>query len=82
MAIPPTLDKLVSKGHPVRIVNDVINCINIQSLLEAYKIKGSSGYHLQMLLKVLAHGYVSNVYSSRKLEVAAGRTSISCDSAG
>ncbi|SPZ87706.1 Uncharacterised protein [Sphingobacterium multivorum] len=29
MAIPPTLDELVSKGHPVRIVNDVINRINI-----------------------------------------------------
>ena len=25
MAIPPSLDELVSKSHPVRIVNDVIN---------------------------------------------------------
>src|SRR5690606_11047638 len=32
--------------------------------------KGSSSYHPQMLLKVLVYGYVSNVYSSRKLEVA------------
>lgn len=70
MAIPPTLDELVSKGHPVRIVNDVINRINIQALLEAYNIKGSSSYHPQMLLKVLVYGYVSNVYSSRKLEAA------------
>ena len=70
MAIPPTLDELVSKGHPVRIVNDVINRINIQSLLDAYKIKGCSSYHPQMLLKVLVFGYVSNVYSSRKLETA------------
>ncbi|REC79485.1 IS1182 family transposase [Chryseobacterium elymi] len=70
MAIPPTLDELVSKGHPVRIVNDVINRINIQGLLDAYKIKGCSSYHPQMLLKVLVFGYVSNVYSSRKLETA------------
>ncbi len=70
MAIPPTLDELVAKGHPVRIVNDVINRINIQGLLDAYKIKGTSSYHPQMLLKVLVYGYVSNVYSSRKLEVA------------
>ncbi|AZA92886.1 Transposase domain (DUF772) [Chryseobacterium nakagawai] len=70
MAIPPTLDELVAKGHPVRIVNDVINRINIQSLLDAYKIKGTSSYHPQMLLKVLVYGYVSNVYSSRKLETA------------
>lgn len=70
MAIPPTLNELVGKGHPVRIVNDVINRINIQSLLDAYKIKGCSSYHPQMLLKVLVYGYVSNVYSSRKLEIA------------
>ena len=70
MAIPPTLDELVAKGHPVRIVNDVINRINIQGLLDANKIKGTSSYHPQMLLKVLVYGYVSNIYSSRKLEVA------------
>lgn len=70
MPIPPTLDELVSKEHPVRIVNDVINRINIQSLLDAYNVKGTSSYHPQMLLKVLVYSYVSNVYSSRKLEVA------------
>lgn len=70
MAIPPTLEELVAKGHPVRTVNDVIDRINIQALLDAYHIKGSSSYHPKMLLKVLVYGYVSNVYSSRKLEVA------------
>ena len=70
MAIPPTLDELVAKSHPVRIVNDIVNRINIQVLLDAYKIKGTSSYHPQMLLKVLVYGYVSNVYSSRKLETA------------
>ncbi|WP_443936436.1 IS1182 family transposase [Pedobacter sp. MW01-1-1] len=70
MAFPPTFDELITAGHPVRIVNDVINKINIQSLLNAYQIKGSSSYHPQMLLKILVYGYVSNVYSSRKLETA------------
>ena len=73
MAIPPSLDELVSKSHPVRIVNDVINRINIQGLLDVYKIKDSSSYHPQMLLKVLVFGYVSNIYSSRKLEMALPR---------
>ena len=49
MAIPPTLDELVAKGHPVRIVNDIINRINIQGLLDAYKIKGTSSYHPQYI---------------------------------
>lgn len=70
MAFPPTLEELVGKKHPVRIVNDIINRINIQGLLDAYQDKGTSSYHPQMLLKVLVYGYVSNVYSSRKLEAA------------
>ena len=31
---------------------------------------GSSSYHPQMLLKVLVYGYVTNIYSSRKLAAA------------
>ena len=70
MLLPPSLEELVPKSHPVRIVNDVINKINLDPLNAAYKSRGSSSYHPQMLLKVLVYGYVSNVYSSRKLEAA------------
>lgn len=70
LMLPPSLDELVPKGHPVRVVNDVINKINIQPLTDAYESKGCSSYHPQMLLKVLVYGYVSNTYSSRKLETA------------
>lgn len=70
LMLPPSLDELVPKEHPVRVVNDVINKINIQPLTDAYQIKGCSSYHPQMLLKVLVYGYVSNIYSSRKLETA------------
>jgi transposase len=70
MLLPPSLEELIPKTHPVRIVNDVINKINLDPLNAAYKTRGSSSYHPQMLLKVLVYGYVSNVYSSRKLEAA------------
>lgn len=70
LAIPPTLEELVPQGHPVRVVNEVINRLNIEPLLKAYHIKGSSSYHPRMLLKVLVYGYVSNIYSSRKLAAA------------
>lgn len=67
MMLPPTLEELVPKDHPVRIVNEVINSIHLEPLLNAYHIKGSSNYHPQMLLKVLIYGYLTNIYSSRKL---------------
>jgi len=70
LAIPPTLDELIPRSHPVRVVNEVINKINIELLLKAYHIKGSSSYHPQLLLKVLVYGYVTNIYSSRKLAAA------------
>jgi transposase len=68
--LPPSLDELIPDTHPVRVVNDVISRINIQPLLDAYEIKGAASYHPQMLLKVIVYGYVSNIYSSRKLEAA------------
>ncbi len=70
LAIPPTLEELVPAAHPVRVVNDVIDRLDLEPLLKAYHIRGSSSYHPQMLLKVLVYGYVTNTYSSRKLAAA------------
>jgi transposase len=70
LAIPPKLEDLIPPSHPVRVVNEVINKINIEPLLKAYHIRGSSSYHPQLLLKVLVYGYVNNIYSSRKLAAA------------
>lgn len=70
MAIPPTFDELIPQSHPVRVVNQVIDAINLDPLLKKYKVGGCSSYHPRMLLKVIVYGYLSNIYSSRKLEAA------------
>jgi transposase len=70
LALPPTLEELIPQGHPVRVVNEVINKINFEPLFKAYHIRGGSSYHPQMLLKILVYGYVTNTYSSRKLAAA------------
>ena len=70
LLLPPSLDELISINHPVRVVNAVINQINLQPLLAAYAGGGTSSYHPLMLLKVVVYGYMNNVYSSRKLEDA------------
>ncbi len=70
MLLPPSLEELIPLSHPVRVVNEVIESLNLQLLEKAYKGGGTSSYHPKMLLKILVHGYVSNVYSSRKLEAA------------
>jgi transposase len=70
MAFPPTLEELIPDGHPVRVVNQVLDKINLAPLLKKYKGGGCSSYHPRMMLKVLIYGYLSNIYSSRKLEAA------------
>ena len=71
LLLPPSLDELIALFHPVRVVNEVIESVNLEALEKAYKGGGTSSYHPKMLLKILVYGYVSNVYSSRKLEAAA-----------
>lgn len=70
MLLPPSLEELIEENHSVRVVNDVIDRINIEPLLKQYKPGGTSVYHPRMLLKVLVYGYLSNIYSSRKMEAA------------
>ena len=70
MLIPPSLEELIAADHPVRIVNMIIDQLDLEMLMGQYKGGGTTSYHPRMLLKVLVYGYLSNVYSSRKLEAA------------
>lgn len=70
MLLPPDLSELIAANHPVRIVNAVLDKIDITSLLRLYKPGGTSSYHPRMLLKVLVYAYINNIYSSRKIEEA------------
>lgn len=70
MLLPPSLNELIAQNHPVRIVNKVLDQINIEPLIAKYKAGGSSSFHPRMLLKVLVFAYINNIYSSRKIEEA------------
>ena len=70
MLLPPDLNDLIAGNHPVRVVNAVLDKIDITPLIRLYKPGGTSSYHPRMLLKVLVYGYINNVYSSRKIEEA------------
>ena len=55
-------------NHPVRIVNTIIDQIDISSIENSYKGGGTSSYHPKVLLKILVYAYLRNLYSSRKIE--------------
>lgn len=68
--LPYSFDDFISEKHPVRVVDQVVESINIQPLLKAYSKEGNPAYHPKMLLKVMLYGYMTNIYSSRKIELA------------
>jgi len=70
MAFPPSLDELIASNHPVRVVSEILDRVDITQLLYQYKPGGTSSYHPRMLLKALVYAYINNIYSSRKIEEA------------
>ena len=68
LLFPPTLGELVPENHPVRIVNAVIDRLDISSIESTYKGGGTSSFHPRMLLKVIVYSYMCNVYSGRRME--------------
>jgi transposase len=70
MLLPPSLGELIPEGHLVRVVNRVVEEIDISALMRKYKGGGTSAYHPRMMLKVLVYAYVERKYSSRTIAKA------------
>lgn len=68
--LPPRLDELIPEKHLVRVVNRVVDELDIEPLLVKYKGGGTSSYHPRMMLKVIVYAYTQKIYSSRKIEKA------------
>jgi len=68
--LPPSLSELIPEHHMVRLVNDVIDGMDLEPILNTYEGGGSSTYHPRMMLKALVYGYVDKRYSSRDIEQA------------
>lgn len=70
MLLPPSLEEMIDPKHPVRVVNRIVDSIDLKPILDKCPKGGASRYHPAMLLKVLTYSYMTNTYSSRKMEQA------------
>lgn len=68
--LPPSWDEKIVSNHPVRIVDQVIDHLDLTKLYNSYEGGGASSYHPKMLLKATIFAYINNIYSSRKIEEA------------
>ena len=73
--LPPTLDELVPADHPVRFVAEFVDALDREDWRELGvqpdgEVLGAPAYHPRALLSVWLYGFMTNVRSCRKLEVA------------
>lgn len=70
LILPINLETLIPAHHLVRVINEVIEKLDLSPLLKQYKGGGTSSYHPKMMLKVLVYAYTQGIYSSRKIAKA------------
>ena len=67
---PSNLLEYIPENHPVLLVNQVVDSLNLEEVFSTYHARGASSYHPRMMLKVLFYAYLCNIYSCRKIAQA------------
>jgi transposase len=65
---PQRIDEDIAENDPVRLINGIIDGLNLDDILKLYKESGRSPYHPRMMLKVIIYAYMNNIYSCRRIE--------------
>ena len=65
---PARLGQNIPEDAPVRLVNQIVDKLDISAIEKTYKGGGTSSYHPRMMLKVLFYAYMNNIYSCREIE--------------
>lgn len=68
LLLPPTLGDFIEQKDPVRVINRIIESVDLKPLYEKYPGGGCPAYHPRMMLKLLVYAYMRNIYSSRRIE--------------
>lgn len=67
LLLPPSLDELIPLTHSVRVVNAMIDRLDVDAILRTYRGGGNSCFHPRQMLKILVYAYLNNIYSSRRI---------------
>jgi len=70
LLFPLDLGSLVPDNHLVRVVDKIINQIDLNPLIATYKGGGTSSFCPRMMLKVITYGYIEKIYTNRRIEKA------------
>lgn len=67
---PEDIFSRIPIDHPVRLVNEVVEGLDLSALISQYKGGGTTSFHPKVMVKILFYSYLSNIYSCRKMEKA------------
>ena len=65
---PQRIDEDIAPNDPVRLVNSVVDGLDLERFRKLYRERGRSPYHPRMMLKVIIYAYMNNIYSCRRIE--------------
>ena len=68
LLFPPCLGDFIAENDPVRVLNAIVDNLDISGIEDSYAGGGASSYNPRMLVKVVFYAYLQNVYSGRKME--------------
>ena len=58
----------ISQNDPVRVVDCIVESLDLKDFKKLYKEKGRCAYDPKMMLKIVLYAYMNNIYSCRKIE--------------
>ena len=56
----------IAENDPVRIVDAVVESLDLSEFKKLYRERGRCPYHPKMMLKIILYAYMNNIYSCRK----------------
>src|SRR3989338_1028052 len=65
--LPKSLSDSISPDHTAKLINQVIDEMDLSFILNQYSPLGQKAYHPKMLFKVLVYAYTIGIRSSRKI---------------
>ncbi len=68
--IPPSIEEWLPSGHLAYFVVDIIEQLDLSEIKNSYGYGGSKAYAPEVLVGLLFYGYMTGVFSSRKIEAA------------
>lgn len=68
--LPLDLSEMIPEDHLVRVVDDIVESLDLTTLKALYPGGGAPAYDPRMMLKVIIFSYSSGIYSSRRISEA------------